>query len=62
MQTVPQTPSPLKGKSHCIDLIPSATLPNKAGYKPTPKQNAEVARQIQELLEKGFIRKSIVGI
>ncbi|XP_059070715.1 uncharacterized protein LOC131860330 [Cryptomeria japonica] len=45
--------------SHCIDLIPGATLPNKAAYKLTPKQNAEVSRQIQELLEKGFIRKSI---
>ncbi|XP_059073402.1 uncharacterized protein LOC131874169 [Cryptomeria japonica] len=45
--------------SHYIDLIPGATLPNKAAYKLTPEQNAEIARQIQELLEKGFIRKSV---
>ncbi|XP_057830594.2 uncharacterized protein LOC131041494 [Cryptomeria japonica] len=45
--------------SHCIDLIPGATLPNKATYKLTPEQNAEIARQIEELLEKGFRRKSV---
>ncbi|XP_057849726.2 uncharacterized protein LOC131060503 [Cryptomeria japonica] len=50
---------PKRSISHCIDLIPGATLPNKAAYKLTPEQNAEVARQIQGLLEKGYIRKSI---
>ncbi|XP_059067510.1 uncharacterized protein LOC131858325 [Cryptomeria japonica] len=50
---------PKRSISHCIDLIPDATLPNKATYKVTPEQNAEVARQIQGLLEKGYIRKSI---
>ncbi|XP_059067542.1 uncharacterized protein LOC131858346 [Cryptomeria japonica] len=50
---------PKRSISHCIDLIPGATLPNKAAYKLTPEQNAEVARQIQGLLEKGYIQKSI---
>ncbi|XP_059067985.1 uncharacterized protein LOC131858696 [Cryptomeria japonica] len=50
---------PQREISHCIDLIPGATLPNKVTYKLTPEQNAEVARQIQEFLEKGFVRKSI---
>ena len=45
--------------SHCIDLILGATLPNKAAYKMSPKQNKEIARQIEDLLAKGFIRKSI---
>jgi hypothetical protein len=30
--------------SHCIDLIPGATLPNKAAYKLTPEQNEEIAQ------------------
>ncbi|XP_059068625.1 uncharacterized protein LOC131859107 [Cryptomeria japonica] len=30
--------------SHCIDLIPSATFPNKVAYKFSPEQNAEVAK------------------
>ncbi|XP_057873714.2 uncharacterized protein LOC131079703 [Cryptomeria japonica] len=50
---------PQREISHCVDLIPGATLPNKAACKLTPEQNAEATRQIQELLEKGFIRKSI---
>ncbi|XP_059067545.1 uncharacterized protein LOC131858349 [Cryptomeria japonica] len=50
---------PKRSISHCIDLILGATLPNKAAYKLTLEQNAEVARQIQELLDKGYIRKSI---
>lgn len=50
---------PKRSISHYIDFIPSSTLPNKAAYKLTPAQNAEVARKIQELMEKGFIRKSI---
>ncbi|XP_059067541.1 uncharacterized protein LOC131858345 [Cryptomeria japonica] len=34
---------PKRSISHCIDLIPGATLPNKAAYKLTPEQNVEVA-------------------
>ena len=45
--------------SHQIDFVPRASLPNKAAYKLTPDQNKEVARQVQELLDQGLIRKSI---
>ncbi|XP_059067896.1 uncharacterized protein LOC131858615 [Cryptomeria japonica] len=50
---------PKREISHCIDLIPGSTLPNQAAYKLTPKQNEEVARQIQDLLDRGLIRRSI---
>ena len=55
----PTTIPPKRAISHRIDLIPRATLPNKAAYKMTPQQNEEIARQIQELLNQGLIRKSI---
>ena len=45
--------------NHCIDLIPSATLPNKVAYKCTPEQNVELEREIEEFFTKGFIRKSV---
>ena len=32
---------------------------NKAAYKMTPQQNEEIAKQIQELLDQGLIRRSI---
>ena len=50
---------PIRDISHQIDLIPGAVLPNKVAYKMTPQQNEEIARQIQELLDKGLIRKSL---
>jgi len=50
---------PKREISHCIDLIPGSTLPNQAAYKLTPEKNAKVARQIQDLLDRGLIRRSI---
>jgi hypothetical protein len=57
--STPASLPPKREVSHCIDLIPGATLPNKAAYKLTPEQNAEIARQIEDLLSKGLIRKSV---
>lgn len=55
----PETLPPFRDVNHCIDLIPGSTFPNKSAYKLTPNQNEELARQVHELLEKEFIRKSI---
>ncbi|XP_059064867.1 uncharacterized protein LOC131856926 [Cryptomeria japonica] len=54
-----ETLPPIRDVNHCIDFIPRSTLPNKAAYKLTPDQNEELARQVEELLRKGFIRRSI---
>jgi hypothetical protein len=42
-----------------IDLIPGASLPNKAAYRLTPQENEEVKRQIQDLMDKGLVRQSL---
>ena len=55
----PATLSPRRLLSHQIDIIPGSTLPNKVFYKMTPQQNEEIAKQVQELLDQGLIRKSI---
>lgn len=34
-------------------------MPNKAPYKLTPTQNAEISKQVVELLNKGLIQKSL---
>jgi hypothetical protein len=49
----------IKSISHHIDLIPGASLPNKATYRLTPRENEEVKNQIQELLDKGLVRESL---
>lgn len=56
---IPRSLPPMREISHCIDLIPGSTLPNKATYKITPQQNEEMARQIEELLETSLIGKSL---
>jgi hypothetical protein len=50
---------PIKSTSHHIDLILGASLPNKEAYRLTPQENEEVKRQVQDLMDKGLIRKSL---
>lgn len=56
---IPDELQPLRDISHQIDFIPSASLPNKVVYKLIPNQNVEVSRQINDLLAKGLIQKSL---
>ena len=55
----PITLPPQREMSYQIEFIPEASLPNRATYKMTQDQHKEIARQVQELLDQGLIRKSI---
>jgi len=59
MDELPNALPPIRSISHHIDLIPRACLSNKAAYRSTPQENAEVERQVQELMDKGLIRESL---
>jgi hypothetical protein len=50
---------PLRGIEHQIDLIPGAQLPNRAPYRINPEETKEIQRQVQALLDKGYIRESL---
>eukprot|EP00253_Pinus_taeda_P016056 PITA_16056 len=50
---------PKRSISHHINFIPGANLPNKAAYRMSPKDNEEIRKQVQELLDKGLIREGL---
>ena len=57
---LPNELPPARSISHHIDLIPGASLPNKAAYRLTPLENEEIKQQVQELLEKGLVKESLI--
>jgi hypothetical protein len=42
----PNALPPMRSISHHIDLIPGASLPNKATYRMTPQEDEEIKRQV----------------
>ncbi|XP_019059507.1 PREDICTED: uncharacterized protein LOC109117175 [Tarenaya hassleriana] len=57
-ETPPGLP-PTRGIEHQIDLIPGTPLPNRPAYRMNPEETKELQKQVQELLEKGYIRESL---
>jgi hypothetical protein len=49
----------LRGTEHQIDLIPGATLANRAAYRSNPEETKEIQPQVQELLNQGYVRESL---
>jgi hypothetical protein len=56
---IPPGLPPMRGIKHQIDLIPGATLPNRAAYRTNPEETKEIQRQVQELLDHGYVRESL---
>ena len=56
---IPPGLPPLRGIEHQIDLIPGATLSNRAAYRTNPEETKEIQRQVQDLLDRGYVRESL---
>ena len=56
---IPAGLPPIRGIEHQIDLIPRASLPNRAPYRTNPDETKEIQRQVQEALDKGYVRDSL---
>ena len=55
---IPDMP-PIRKVEFCIDLIPRATPISRAPYQMAPAELKELMTQLEELLEKGYIRPSV---
>ncbi|GJZ14186.1 RNA-binding protein BRN1-like protein isoform X1 [Tanacetum coccineum] len=56
---IPSGFPPLRTIQHKIDFIPSLVLPNKPAYRLNPQETDEMRKQVEGLLQKGLIRKSL---
>ena len=50
---------PIRGIENQIDLLPGPSLPNKPAYRYNPTKTNELQRQVEELIDQGYIRESI---
>ena len=50
---------PIRGIEHQIDFIPGASIPNRSAYRTNPEETKELQRQVSELMENGYMRKSM---
>ncbi|XP_052736727.1 uncharacterized protein LOC128197915, partial [Vigna angularis] len=58
-QEIPKGLPPIRGIEHQIDFIPGAVLPNRPAYRTNPQETKEIETQVQELLDKGLVQKSL---
>ena len=47
---------PLRGIEYQIDLMPGVFIPNRSAYRSNPKETKESQRQVESLMEKGWVR------
>ena len=58
-EEIPPGLPPMRGIEHQIDFVPSASIPNRPAYRTNPEETKELQRQVNELMEKGYVRESM---
>uniref|UniRef100_A0A2N9GA30 Reverse transcriptase n=1 Tax=Fagus sylvatica TaxID=28930 RepID=A0A2N9GA30_FAGSY len=50
---------PLEGIEHQINFVPGAAIPNQPAYRSNPEETKELQRQVEDLMNKGYVRESM---
>ncbi|RDY08473.1 hypothetical protein CR513_07283, partial [Mucuna pruriens] len=50
---------PLRGIEHQINLVPSFSIPNRPAHRTNPEETKEIQKQVNEMLQKGFVKESL---
>ncbi|XP_052479569.1 uncharacterized protein LOC128034767 [Gossypium raimondii] len=58
-EDIPSGLPPIRGIEHQIDFIPGASIPNCPAYRTNPEETKKLQKQVNELMEKGYIRESL---
>ncbi|XP_048552596.1 uncharacterized protein LOC125532671 [Triticum urartu] len=58
-EEIPPGLPPQRVIEHQIDLVPGAPLPNRPPYRTNPEETKEIQRQVEGLLNKGYVRESL---
>ncbi|KAH9769529.1 hypothetical protein KPL71_012036 [Citrus sinensis] len=49
----------VRGIEHQIDFVPNVAIPNRPAYRSNLEKTKELQRQVNELMEKGYVRESM---
>ena len=58
-EEAPHGLSPIRWIEHQIDFVLSVAIPNRPAYRSNPEETKELQRQVNELMEKGYVRESM---
>jgi hypothetical protein len=56
---LPTSLPPMRDIHHAIELVPGASLPNLPAYRMSLEEPQELQRQVQDLLDRGFIWENL---